>query len=461
MSLDSIIFISCFLPLALLVHWVVPGKGKNYVLLALSLAFYAFSGLAALGVLVLSIVFNFVLAQLLGKTRSKALLALGIAGDVALLGFYKYLDFLLTQIGMADAVLGLAAPLGISFFTFKCISFLVDTYRSGEGEKPCFFDFALYVSFFPQIAMGPITRYSELACQLSECRMTADATAAGIRRFVVGLAKRVVISAPLGILVDGVFAAALPDARLAWLGAVGYCLQLYFDFSGFIDMANGIAAMFGFRCRENFNHPYTAISIGDFWRRWHMSLSAWFKDYIYIPLGGNRKGSFRAGVNKCIVFLLCGIWHGANWTFLLWGIWHGALSLLESLQIIPIKKLTATRAGRFVGHIYALLAVCLGFVMFRATDVTQGFSMLGAMFTGFAFTDEATVLLHSLLTGEVLVMLVLGGVLSMPVAAWLQRIPGAKPILEKASYVLTLLLFVLCILRLAAGNFAPSIYAQF
>ena len=457
MSLDSIIFISCFLPLALALHALVPPKGRTAVLLVLSLAFYAFCGLPALLVLVASILCNFLLSLTL-KKGGKVLLILGIATNVALLGAYKYLDFLLSQFGMGEAVTGLVAPLGISFFTFKCIAFLADVYK-GRVEKPRFMDFALYVSFFPQIAMGPITRYGEFVPQLENRTLSLQATARGIRRFVVGLAKRVVISAPLGVLVDGVFSAALPDARLAWLGAVCYCLQLYFDFSGFIDMANGIAAMLGFTTRENFNHPYTAISIGDFWRRWHMSLSAWFKDYIYIPLGGNRKGGFRAGVNKCIVFLLCGIWHGANWTFLLWGIWHGLLSLLESLQIIPAKKMAASRLGRSVGRVYALLAVCLGFVMFRASDVASGFAMLGAMFTGFSFTAQATVLLHKLLTGEVLVMLVVGIVLSMPVAKLFKRLPPRWS--EPLSLVLTLLLFVLCLLRLASGNFAPSIYAQY
>jgi len=460
MSLDSIIFISCFLPLMLALHWLVPQKGRTAVLLALSLAFYAFCGLPALLVLVLSIGVNFGLSLLLHKKWGKVFLFVGIAGNAALLGVYKYLDFLLSQLGLGQAVTGLAAPLGISFFTFKCIAFLADVYK-GQVQRPRFPEFALYVSFFPQIAMGPITRYGEFAPQLQSRSLSLEGTVRGIRRFVVGLAKRVVLSAPLGALVDGVYAAALPDARLAWLGAVCYCLQLYFDFSGYSDMANGTAAMLGFSVRENFDHPYTAVSIGDFWRRWHMSLSAWFKDYIYIPLGGNRKGAFRAGVNKCIVFLLCGIWHGANWTFLLWGVWHGGLSLLESLQIIPVKKLTATRGGRVLGRAYALLAVCLGFVMFRAADVTSGFAMLGAMFTGFSFTAQATVLLHKLLTGEVLVMLVVGAALSMPVGKTLKKLPGWERWSEPVGLVLTLLLFVLCILRLASGNFAPSIYAQF
>lgn len=190
-----------------------------------------------------------------------------------------------------------------------------------------------------------------------------------------------------------------------------------------------------------------------------MSLSAWFKDYVYIPLGGNRRGKLRTGINKCIVFVLCGIWHGANWTFLLWGIWHGLFSMLESLNIIPARRLSASRGGRTLGRAYTLLVVCLGFVMFRATDVAQGFSLLGAMFTGFSFTDGATVLLHSLLTGQSLTVLALGFVLSIPVGPWLRRRLGAAA--EPVSYVLTLVLLVLCLVKLASGNFAPAIYAQF
>ena len=462
MTLDSVFFIGCFLPMSLLLHWLMPGiRTKNGLLLVVSLVFYAFSGLAALPVLAVGILIAWAAGVLLRKGKAKKwVLAVAVAIDLALLAVFKYADFLLTQVlGLQEASLGLAAPLGISYFLFKCIAYKVDVYRD-EKQAGGFLEVALFVSFFPQITMGPITRFSEFLPQLKSRELTLETTAKGIRRFVVGLAKRLVISAPLGIVVDQVFATALPDARLAWLGAVCYCLQLYFDFSGFIDMVIGLGTMLGFTTRENFDHPYMAASIGDFWRRWHMSLSGWFKDYLYIPLGGNRKGSLRAGLNKSIVFILCGLWHGANWTFLLWGIWHGVLSLLESLQIIPTKKMAASRGGRVVGHIYALLAVCLGFVMFRAANVSQGFAMLGAMFAGFSFTDGGTVL-HSLLNGQTLVMLALGVVLSLPVGTWLQRIPKAEKWLEPASFVLTVALFVLCLLRLASGNFAPSIYAQF
>ena len=455
MDMDSVFFIACFLPVCLTLYWLIPGvRGKNTVLLLMSLLFYTFAGWSALAVLAVSCLVNFLLGLTLRGRHKKRFLTIGIAWNVLVLCLYKYL-------GLFGLQLGLMAPLGISFFTFKCISYLVDGYRDGENVTGSLPDFALYVCFFPQIAMGPITRFSEFAPQLRQRQTSLQNTAEGLRRFVVGLGKKLVISAPLGAVVDRIFAQEVSalDARLAWLAALCYCLQLYFDFSGCIDMTIGLGKAFGFSTRENFNAPYTAVSVGDFWRRWHMSLSAWFKDYVYIPLGGNRLGKLRAGINKCIVFALCGIWHGANWTFLLWGFWHGLFSLMESVNIIPARKMAESRGGRILGRVYTLLVVCLGFVMFRAGSVAQGFAMLGVMFSGFGFAAQATVLLKSLLTGQVILILVLGVLLSMPVGKYVMSRYGR--VLEPVSYVLALVLMVLCIVKLASGNFAPSIYAQF
>ena len=455
MDMDSVFFIACFLPICLTLYWLIPGvRGKNTVLLLMSLLFYTFAGWSALAVLAVSCLVNFLLGLTLRGRHKKRFLTIGIAWNVLVLCLYKYL-------GLFGLQLGLMAPLGISFFTFKCISYLVDGYRDGENVTGSLPDFTLYVCFFPQIAMGPITRFSEFAPQLRQRQTSLQNTAEGLRRFVVGLGKKLVISAPLGAVVDRIFAQEVSalDARLAWLAALCYCLQLYFDFSGCIDMTIGLGKAFGFSTRENFNAPYTAVSVGDFWRRWHMSLSAWFKDYVYIPLGGNRLGKLRAGINKCIVFALCGIWHGANWTFLLWGFWHGLFSLMESVNIIPARKMAESRGGRILGRVYTLLVVCLGFVMFRAGSVAQGFAMLGVMFGGFGFAAQATVLLKSLLTGQVILILVLGVLLSMPVGEYVMSRYGR--VLEPVSYVLALVLMVLCIVKLASGNFAPSIYAQF
>ena len=459
--MDNIFFLSCFLPLALAAHWLMPPlKGKNAVLLVFSLLFYSLGGLGALLLLAAVALVNFLLGLLLkaGKCRKAALIA-GLTLDLGFLGFFKYADFLLSGIlGLPSLQTGLAVPLGISFFTFKCISYLMDAYRDPEQATASFWKLLLYVSFFPQITMGPITRFRDFGPQLESRTVSSEKTAQGLRRFAAGLGKKIILAGTIATVADGVFALQTVDIRLAWVGAIAYCLQLYFDFAGFIDMVIGLGSCFGFETCENFNYPYIATTVGGFWRRWHMSLSAWFKDYLYIPLGGNRKGNLRAGINKSIVFLLCGLWHGAAWTFVLWGIWHGLFSLLESMNVIPARKLSAGK-GRIIGHVYTLLVVCIGFVMFRATTVTQGLQIIGAMFGGFRFTAAGTVALHRLLNGETLPVMAAGIVLSMPVASALRKRMGKAA--EPLSYIGALVILVICIIKMAAGDFAPSIYAQF
>ena len=456
MGFDSIFFLCCFLPAVLALYFLIP-KGKNTVLLLLGLVFYAFGSISALALLLLAAVVNYGFGLLLrGKKHRKAVVAAGVAFDLVYLFLFKYLNFVCSGIlGLPNVSLGLAAPLGMSFFLFKGISYLVDTYRDPETATKRFDRFLLYLSFFPQVTAGPISRFRDFGPQLLDRKSDLQTVAQGLRRFLLGLSKKVLLCAPLATLADGVFGAEVLDARLTWLGAVSYMLQIYFDFSGYSDMAIGLGNILGFTTPENFHYPYVACSIGDFWRRWHISLSTWFKDYLYIPLGGNRKGKWVAGLNKAIVFTLCGLWHGSAWTFLLWGLWHGLLSALESFGIIRLKN--ARGAKKVLGHIYTLLAVCLGFVMFRAATVSQGFGIIGAMFTGFSFTESATVLLHSLLNGYTVFMLVLSAVLTVPLGRKLQ----SSKVLDTLSYAALLLLFVLCLMKLASGGFAPFIYAQF
>ena len=456
MGFDSIFFLCCFLPAVLALYFLIP-KGKNTVLLLLGLVFYAFGSISALALLLLAAVVNYGFGLLLrGEKHRKAVVAAGVAFDLVYLFLFKYLNFVCSGIlGLPNVSLGLAAPLGMSFFLFKGISYLVDAYRDPETATKRFDRFLLYLSFFPQVTAGPISRFRDFGPQLLDRKSDLQTVTQGLRRFLLGLSKKVLLCAPLATLADGVFGAEVLDARLAWLGAVSYMLQIYFDFSGYSDMAIGLGNILGFTTPENFNYPYVACSIGDFWRRWHISLSSWFKDYLYIPLGGNRKGKWVAGLNKAIVFTLCGLWHGSAWTFLLWGLWHGLLSALESFGIIRLKN--ARGAKKVLGHIYTLLAVCLGFVMFRAATVSQGFGIIGAMFTGFSFTESATVLLHSLLNGYTVFMLVLSAVLTVPMGRKLQN----SKVLDTLSYAALLLLFVLCLMKLASGGFAPFIYAQF
>ena len=454
MTLDSLFFLSVFLPLTVGAYAMIQNKkARQFLLLAAGLVFYAFGSLQGLVVLLISAAFNYIFCVCIHRGRfAKAICILAVAANLLLLGTYKYLDFFLGEILGTTAQLSLLAPMGISFFTFKCISCAVDTYRDRESGPRKFTDFLLYVSFFPQITSGPICRYGDFVSQVAD--PTWVGAASGMRRFVIGLAKKTLLASTLGAVSDAVFASALPDARGAWVGALAYALQIYLDFSGYSDMAIGLGNVFGYGTKENFLHPYTADSLTDFWRRWHISLSSWFKDYLYIPLGGNRKGKHRAALNKLIVFALCGLWHGANWTFLLWGAWHGVLSALESTKLIRPRKLP--------GRVYTLLVVCIGFVMFRAETVTQGLAMICAMFTGWKPVTEVTVLLHRVLDLRVLTAAMIG---ILACVDWKQVISKKNQSLwatiERVSYPACVVLFVLCLLRLASGGFAPFIYAQF
>jgi len=464
MSFDSIFFISCFLPVLLIVYWLIPGtKMKNWVLLVVGLVFYAFGGLTGIGLLLAAALGNFLLGLLIRKNIApKAVMITAVALDLAFLCAYKYLDFILLDIfRLPESPVSLVAPVGISFFVFKCISYIVDAYRDSSRSTKNFAHFLLYISFFPQVMAGPITRFHDFSSQLENRSFDLDTVSAGLRRFVVGLAKKAILCGTLGSVVDAVFAleGGVLDARLAWLGAIAYMLQIYFDFSGYSDMAIGIAQLFGFTTIENFNYPYIAASVGDFWRRWHIGLSSWFKDYLYIPLGGNRKGTARAALNKAIVFTLCGLWHGSAWTFLLWGAWHGLFSALESLKIINPKTMSKTAPGKVLSHVYTLLVVGLGFVMFRASSIAEGMGIIGAMFASWNFTDAGTVALHSILTAEAAWMMALGILFAMPVKNWVQE--RFAKFAQPASYAVCLILYVVCIAKLASGGFAPFIYFQF
>ena len=454
MSFDRIFYLCCFLPVTLVLYWLSPGiKLKNWLLLIIGLVFYAFGSFSGIILLLDSSVVTFVLAlSIRRKKLAKPAMIIGVVGNLVFLLVYKYLGALLSQVfGLPQVAASLIAPIGISFFTFKNISYLIDCHRNRKIITARFDHYLLYVSFFPQIMAGPITRYSEFSNQLQARTYHLDRITDGLQRFILGLFKKVILCAVIGSAVDQIFPmdASVLDFRLAWIGAIGYMVQIYFDFSGYSDMAIGMGNMLGFHTPENFNYPYIASSIADFWRRWHISLSTWFKDYLYIPLGGNRKGQIRAALNKLIVFILCGLWHGYGLTFLLWGLWHGLFSALESLKIIDTKKMPKP-----FSHFYTLLVVCLGFVMFRAGSAAEGFRVIGAMFTGFFTTPATTIALHQILNLKTVILLVGGCVFCTPLA---KKIPS--------PYILRcigcLLLYFLCLAALASGGFTPFIYFQF
>ena len=470
MAFDSAAFLFFFLPLLLILEALARGeRAKNVLLCLAGLIFYAFGELWALALLIASAFVNWLLG-LLAMGGKKYAAALAAVINLALLGACKYLGFFgsgLALLGVELSLPEILAPAGVSFFTFKGISYVCDAARRPQEGTRSFFEALFYISFLPEVMSGPLSRFSAFRAQLARRERSWERTAQGARRFILGLGKKLLLSGAAAIAADAAFTAGdALTAPLAWLGAAAYSLQLYLDFSGYSDMAVGLGAMLGFACPENFNYPYAATSITDFWRRWHISLSLWFRDYLYIPLGGSRRGKWRTAANKAAVFVLCGLWHGANMTFVLWGAWHALLSALESLKVLDVERWRKTAAGRALSRVYALLAVSLGFVMFRAPDVGSGFAYLGAMFTRWELPAAARLLLARSADGYTLALLALGALISLPVLPALRRRlsspEGAlRPAADAAGYALSLVLLVLCASAIASGGFAPFIYFQF
>ena len=460
MALQSAAFLFFLFPLAFALDRLLLGtRWKNRALLLFSLVFYTFGQWQGLPLLLLTAVTAYASGALLAKRPGhKMVLAVTLALDLGLLGCFKYLDFFADSLGFPGP--DLTAPLGVSFFTFKAMSYVIDVYRGGSAAKR-FSDALLYLSFFPQVTSGPITRFDGFAAQLTDRTATPERTARGLRRFTVGLAKKVLIAALAAPVANAAFSLGGGlDVRTAWLGAAAYTIQIYFDFSGYSDMAIGLGSVFGFDTPENFRYPYTAVSITDFWRRWHISLSQWFRDYLYIPLGGNRKGLGRKALNTAIVFLLCGLWHGAAWTFLLWGAWHALFSALESLKLLDCKRWSRTAPGKILCHVYTILVVCLGFVIFRAADPGQAADMFRGLFTGFRLTDASTLALCRVSPAS-WCALAAGAIGCLPVAEKLSAWASSKRAVQACSYVGALALYLLCLMAAAGGSFQPFIYAQF
>ena len=471
MVFSSPIFLFIFLPVAYLTCCHLRKiEHKNMALALFSLVFYSFGQIAYVPLFLLSVLVNYGAGLLLrgGEHRFRRIVLIGaVLLNLGVLGVYKYTDFV---IGNLNALLsvqiplpGLELPIGISFFTFQGMSYVIDVYRDRHSGSRSLMTVLLYIAFFPQLIAGPIVKYHDIADQI-RCRSeSVEQTAMGIRRFIVGLGKKVLLSNALGFVADSVFndhLGASMDYRLAWLGGICYMMQIYYDFSGYSDMAIGMAGMFGFSLKENFDYPYAASSIREFWRCWHISLSTWFKEYVYIPLGGNRKGKTRAAVNRMIVFLCTGVWHGANWTFILWGVLHGVLSALEDFRVIPVEALQKNKAGKLLSRVYTLLCVMLLFVLFRADSVADGFTMICAMFR-FHTEAEGAFLLRQLMSNSAIAALIAAAVLCGGVTRTADRRLGGKDWYEFAKLLGSLGVLVLSILSLAVGGYNPFIYFQF
>ena len=471
MVFSSIVFVCIFLPAVVILHSVIGNrKAKNGLLLAASLLFYGYGEPVYIFLMLASTLLNYLFALLLGKNRSKPVLALAVAVNLGLLGVFKYSGFLVSNLnlltGLALPVPAISLPIGISFFTFQALSYVIDVYRQEVPVQRSYGKLLLYISFFPQLIAGPIVRYSDIARQIDERTTDARSSAFGLRRFIVGLGKKVLISNAMAAAADYVFnhGAANINMLAAWVGAIAYLMQIYYDFSGYSDMAIGLGKMFGFTFKENFNHPYIAASVQDFWRRWHISLSTFFRDYVYIPLGGNRKGRLRTVWNRIVVFFLTGLWHGANWTFILWGLFHGFFLLLE--EFLPFVR----RLPKLLRHVYTLLAVTVGFVIFRADTVAEAFVFIGKMFSGFDFSPGAMSFAIQSLTPYFISMLAAAVLCCGPLEKLTryvsalehkQALTARENGVQTASFVLAVLLLVWCIIRLAGGSYNPFIYFRF
>ena len=479
MLFSSAIFLFLFLPFFLLIYYLLPKRFHNAFLFAASLCFYAWGEGPVVLVLLLSALINYIAGRLIEQGRRRAGLWLSLAGSLSLLFYYKYANFFVDSVlGIAKAftlpvpeglaLTHIALPIGISFYTFQGISYTLDIYWGRIKANRSFLDYGTYVAMFPHQIAGPIVRYADIAPELADRTTTIEKFGIGAERFILGLAKKVLLANTFASLADTIFNAP-PDTyptATAWLGIVGYSLQIYFDFSGYSDMAIGLGKMVGFDFKENFNYPYVARSIQDFWRRWHISLSSWFRDYVYIPLGGNRASKMRTYRNLLIVFFVTGLWHGASWNFIIWGLYHGLFLLLERAGLG--KRLE--RLWPPVAHAYTILAVLVGWVFFRTETLPEAIHFLQKML---GLGGHPTAMMayppSYFLNAELIVSLLIGFVLATPVYPYFQR--GWERlvarlvsihILLNSIYVVGLFgLFVLAVMYLAADTYNPFIYFRF
>jgi alginate O-acetyltransferase complex protein AlgI len=476
-------FLFLFLPVLLALYFATfsrtHGAYGNWLLLVASVIFYASGGGSFTWLMLGSITFNYWMAiavdraRLISEGRARTLLTIAVTANLIVLGVFKYANFFADNVSAVLVTFGgggftlphVLLPIGISFYTFHAISYVIDVYRRDASAQKSPVHAALYLLLFPQLIAGPIIRYREIADQLAERVVTLDDFADGVRRFIIGLGKKLLIANIVAAPADRIF--GLPSAQisapLAWLGIVCYTLQIYFDFSGYSDMAIGLGRMFGFRFPENFRWPYVADTVQGFWRRWHISLSNWFRDYLYVPLGGNRVSPARMYANLVTVFFLCGLWHGASWNFVIWGLFHGSFLVAERLGLAGlVKQLPAP-----VRHAYLLLIVMIGWVFFRADTLPSALTFLQAMF-GFHTAVPSPFTLGYFLTSELWLALLAGVIGSTPIVSYLaarSKVDGIGAwrsfAIEAAGSVALMLVFFASLLQVAARTYNPFIYFRF
>ncbi len=467
MIFSSITFIYYFLPIALLVYYIVPKNFKNVVLLLASLIFYLSGEGWYVSLLLFSSVSDYLhslaIEKCRGRKKAKYILISSIVINIALLGYFKYTDFFISNINAVlntnIPLLHVKLPVGISFFTFQTMSYTIDVYRGRVKAQKSLTSLATFVCLFPQLVAGPIVRYSDIDAQLENRTNTISQISYGIERFVIGLGKKVIIANNMGELCKLFLESNEQTILFAWLYAIGFTLQIYFDFSGYSDMAIGLGSMFGFDFPENFNYPYISKSITEFWRRWHMTLSSWFKDYVYIPMGGNRVSTPRWILNLVTVWFLTGFWHGAQWNFILWGMLFGTVLVFEKLILAKYLEITP----KIINHIYVLFIVIISFVIFNAVNITQAFKDVGMLFgigtTSFAGTES----IYYLKSYAVLLIIAMIG--STPTAKNICNKMFSTNTGKKVEIVLKplwiIFIMVICTAYIVDGSFNPFLYFRF
>ncbi len=468
MVFSSTVFLFLFLPAFLTIYYICPPKLRNTILFLASLIFYAWEEPIYIFIMLFSTIFDYANGLLIEKSKSNAakrlILILSVIGNLSILCFFKYSDFFITNVNFVCntniSLLKLILPVGISFYTFQTMSYTIDVYRKKVSAQKNIINFAAYVTMFPQLVAGPIVRYKTIAKQLDKRQETISGFVYGIRRFIIGLFKKVMIANNIGLLWETIIARNLETlpAATAWLGAISFSFQIYFDFSGYSDMAIGLGEMIGFHFLENFDHPYISKSITEFWRRWHISLGTWFKEYVYIPLGGSRKGIAKQIRNLLIVWGITGFWHGASWNFILWGLYFGFLLIIEKLFLLKFLE----KAKPLLSHLYTLIFVIISWVIFAFEDLSQIAQFLKAMFgiNQSGILNAETLYLFS----NYIVLLIICVLLSME---W-QKTKLATLLASKTGWVrscFTMLLFaalfIVSISFLIGDTYNPFLYFRF
>ena len=439
----------------------------------MSIAFYTWGEPKLVFLILLSALVDFSAALIIETGKKKLGLAMSLIFNIGILLYFKYADFAFSnlvtilssfniELENATRFSDVILPLGISFYTFQTMSYTIDVYRGHIKADRNLINFATYVTLFPQLIAGPIVRYKEVSKALKDRKTTISLFTEGIERFIIGLAKKMIIANNCGFLADGIFnmPSGEMSSALAWLGVIAYSFQIYFDFSGYSDMAIGLGKMFGFNFPENFNFPYISTSVREFWRRWHITLSHWFRDYLYISLGGNEQGKFRTYFNLLIVFFITGLWHGANWTFIVWGLIHGIFIILERIGLSKILN----KLPKFISHFYLLSVVLFSWVFFRSDSIGDALLYLKSMFSFDIQTNME--FLHFYLSHEIMIVLILAVLLSMPVYKQLKQLlvlslgnNSKLYVISKYSYLF--ILFILCCIYISIDSYNPFIYFRF